>query len=484
MELRLEYVPLDKIKKWPRNPRIHSPRLGKLFEKYGFLKPLLLDEASGRLVAGHGRIDELIRKRDVGEDPPDGLKIIGTQWRVPVLRGKSFASEKEAEEFLYDDNLSTDEASWVEEEFNDITKDLDLVISDLTTVSDELDDTGMNIDDLDEIGDDIEDLDEDITEAEEDKDESEVHEQPGKDPEKKEKKLDAQQKYDQIPSELEGVFNLDESATFLPEYDDFDITRHIESKGIDLQIPRLRPDMLVEKLPEPLEVWGDYKKSEDDGKKYWLWNYGSASWPVEYDSDTGEYSAKNMDRVILSMFTHDVHINTWWKETSYRVGQILVAGCRMAVVPDVSLWEDSPAILHAYSVYRAAWFGRFFQEAGIKIIPRIEYFMDKSKPFSLVGIPKYAPVVATQFHTKFPDSRVAKLRSDLREAIEIVQPDTLLVYASDRGKDLVEGTSLNCKIKILNVTAAKVRKPKHKESNPHLLELRKRKKDKEGDHDT
>ena len=55
---RIEYLPLSAMVRWPRNPKGHD--LGELhgmIARFGYVMPMLIDEGTGRLVAGHGRLD-------------------------------------------------------------------------------------------------------------------------------------------------------------------------------------------------------------------------------------------------------------------------------------------------------------------------------------------------------------------------------------------------------------------------------------------
>lgn len=110
---RIEYVPLDEIARWPRNPKLHNlDALDRSVERFGFVAPPMIDERTGRLVAGHGRIETLLRMRERGADPPDRVEVEGSIWRVPVIRGVSFESDEEAEAYLIADNSLVEAGGW------------------------------------------------------------------------------------------------------------------------------------------------------------------------------------------------------------------------------------------------------------------------------------------------------------------------------------------------------------------------------------
>jgi hypothetical protein len=123
---RIEYVFLDEVKKWDRNPRLHDdPAIERSIKRYGFINPPILDENTGRLVAGHGRTGSLETMHAAGDPPPKNIQVgAGGRWLVPVIRGISFASVSEAEAYLIADNRITELGSWDMDALRNIVRDL------------------------------------------------------------------------------------------------------------------------------------------------------------------------------------------------------------------------------------------------------------------------------------------------------------------------------------------------------------------------
>jgi hypothetical protein len=122
----IEYVPLDEVKKWDRNPRTHDDAaIERSIKRYGFVNPLILDERSGKLVAGHGRTAALESMQAAGEAPPARIEVrSGGKWFVPVIRGISFNSTAEAEAYLVADNRLSELGGWDSDTLRDIIRDL------------------------------------------------------------------------------------------------------------------------------------------------------------------------------------------------------------------------------------------------------------------------------------------------------------------------------------------------------------------------
>lgn len=95
---RIEYMDLDVLLEFPENPRGHDlVGLGEAFEQRGFVTPLLMDETSGLLVEGHGRLIKLKALRDAGDKPPARIVVDEAgKWHVPVVRGIYFADMDQA----------------------------------------------------------------------------------------------------------------------------------------------------------------------------------------------------------------------------------------------------------------------------------------------------------------------------------------------------------------------------------------------------
>jgi len=106
----LDYVSIDELPAALRNPKAHDlDALAESISRYGYVEPVVVDERTGRLVSGHGRVEQLRRLRDAGQTPPDG---IDGDWRVPVVRGWSSRSDAEAEAFVVAANQLTIRGGW------------------------------------------------------------------------------------------------------------------------------------------------------------------------------------------------------------------------------------------------------------------------------------------------------------------------------------------------------------------------------------
>jgi hypothetical protein len=236
-------------------------------------------------------------------------------------------------------------------------------------------------------------------------------------------------------------------------------------------IPPYRKDNLVTELPEPLQTWGGKDATPDDGVTTWIWNYGLAS-------PTG----MPYDRSILCFYTYDYKFETWWDKPSYYTAKVMNLGVKTAIAPDFSVWYDDPKVFQLYSIYRAQWFGRYFQEAGMKVIPRV--IMSNSQEvldISFMGIPRKAPVISMSMQTF--DEKVPEELKAAKDSLEYIcatlQPETLLVYGGNPAKRLCESSSVGSTNVVHVINYAGVRRGTVFD-NPDGIEGEKRKKGRPG----
>jgi hypothetical protein len=155
--LEIKYENLDDIVSADNNPKDHD--LGVLYQsmkRFGFTNPIIMNESTGKLLAGHGRLQTLQMLRDNGEKAPDRIQVeLDTEdktieyWYVPVLYGVSIDNVSEAQAYLIADNRLTELGGW---------KPMDLMDS-LTEILEDtgnLDGTGYDLDDVETILADIE----------------------------------------------------------------------------------------------------------------------------------------------------------------------------------------------------------------------------------------------------------------------------------------------------------------------------------------
>lgn len=124
-ELVIRYEPLTDLLRAPRNPKNHNlDQIESSMKRHGFVAPIIKNQATGRIVAGHGRLDTLLASKSKGEPAPKRVRVVDGEWFVPVVHGIAWESDAEAEAYLIADNQLTMMGGWNEPELIPMLNDL------------------------------------------------------------------------------------------------------------------------------------------------------------------------------------------------------------------------------------------------------------------------------------------------------------------------------------------------------------------------
>jgi ParB-like chromosome segregation protein Spo0J len=91
------FEPLSEFVGMPRNPKAHN--LGEIhqsLDRFGFVGVIIVNDVTGHVVAGHGRIEALRQKKVSGERPPEGIEAKQDDWYVPTEHISVPEKEEEA----------------------------------------------------------------------------------------------------------------------------------------------------------------------------------------------------------------------------------------------------------------------------------------------------------------------------------------------------------------------------------------------------
>lgn len=112
-DLTVEYMFVDELVSADRNAKGHDEELidGSM-TRYGYAEPVVLDERTGKIVAGHGRKDSILARQTAGSLPPKHVKVVDGRYQVPVVRGWRSANDAEALAAGVTFNQSTIAGGW------------------------------------------------------------------------------------------------------------------------------------------------------------------------------------------------------------------------------------------------------------------------------------------------------------------------------------------------------------------------------------
>lgn len=123
----LDLIALDDLlaRPAPRNPKGHdADGIRDSITRHGVVENPAIDERTGLLVAGHGRLDDFADRRARGETPPDGVELGDDgRWMVYTQRGWSSASDSAAEAYVVASNRLVEAGGWDEAMLADLFRD-------------------------------------------------------------------------------------------------------------------------------------------------------------------------------------------------------------------------------------------------------------------------------------------------------------------------------------------------------------------------
>lgn len=150
--IRAEILALDALQAYPRNPKLHDLGAIRLsIDEFGFIDRIVINETTGNLIAGHGRLLVLAQMYQQGDAAPDGIEIVEVEtdegaiskWALPVDFVRVPASKEAAAVIAL--NRTTELGGWNEQLLLDLLNEIQNDAPDLLYA------TGYDSDDLDEM---------------------------------------------------------------------------------------------------------------------------------------------------------------------------------------------------------------------------------------------------------------------------------------------------------------------------------------------
>lgn len=186
-----------------------------------------------------------------------------------------------------------------------------------------------------------------------------------------------------------------------------------------LDIPNLRPDMLGT-IPEPIVTWlGEHDTPVCDNYLY-VWG-----------------STKLVDvtaHCLVGFYTEDRRFEPVWDAPETYTANLLTLGVNTLIAPNFSCYDGSHLALDVWQTYRSRWLSRYWQEAGLRIIPDLmlgNLVRDEAWRWRFAGIPKNAPAVALQVQQKGEkeaDRYYRQRHRQLLKVLDLLAPQSILIY--------------------------------------------------------
>lgn len=125
-------------------------------------------------------------------------------------------------------------------------------------------------------------------------------------------------------------------------------------------------------------------------------------------------------------------INAWRDPDKYLEK---LARFKAVISPDFSLYTDFPRALQILSCYRRQWCGKYWQEAGLDVIPDVVWGDEESYKFCFLGIPKHSTVAVSSVGVTVDKEWNGKNNSlflqGYNEMLKRLEPETIIYYGTE-----------------------------------------------------
>lgn len=226
------------------------------------------------------------------------------------------------------------------------------------------------------------------------------------------------------PSSLPEEFTPEQVPEHLPG--SYDLKTWIETPfnafapNGPFDIPNLRPDRLGSAPATEIQTWVGPETPEAET---YFYIYGCAA--IE------KVRSSNM---IVAFYTYDEKFESVWNDPRKLTSRMINMQIQSVISPNYSIWHQCPFAFEIWQTYRSRWLARYWQEAGLKVIPDIllsNFTRKESFDLRMSGIPIGLPCISVQAQQKGesrPDAYYASLRKNLLRVLDYLKPESLLLY--------------------------------------------------------
>jgi len=219
----------------------------------------------------------------------------------------------------------------------------------------------------------------------------------------------------------------------------------LELKGtFPSDLPWGIPPLLEERLspiPQPLETWAGFDQATAAPEMWWLYNWGTDTVLKRLPGP----------KLVQAFYCDDDRFERFWNQPARYTSAVVAAGVSRIISPNFSMWFHMPRAVQLYQTYRARWMGRFFQEAGLGLIPDLNWSDVASLEYAMIGLPVGAPALAIQLQTMAGTDAMAQACEGLSHALTVLQPESLLVYGSGDADRVMARVNPDCRVvRVLN----------------------------------
>jgi len=168
-------------------------------------------------------------------------------------------------------------------------------------------------------------------------------------------------------------------------------------------------------------------KSVKIPREFWCWN-----------------NSKNTQNLPKHCYVSDWRIDAIWRNEIYSLQHVLIPN--IAIAPDFTVYRDDPVMQAVYQVWRSRCVARYWQDAGVFVIPTLSWARPEINALLFQGLER-CDVVAIRTATKGVER---EWRESVEQFLMMCKPKLVLQFGTKKGLDV-----WNCDVVNLNVANRK-----------------------------
>lgn len=133
----------------------------------------------------------------------------------------------------------------------------------------------------------------------------------------------------------------------------------------------------------------------------------------------------------IHFWIDDYQFERIWNKPYDYIEKMAKFDCMMT--PDFSTYREMPLPMVAWNLFRSRLVGQIYQDAGITVIPTLEWCREDSFDFAFEGIEKGGTVGVSTIGNKNEEIARQMFFDGMDEAIRRIEPSTVIVYGGDIG---------------------------------------------------
>lgn len=101
---------------------------------------------------------------------------------------------------------------------------------------------------------------------------------------------------------------------------------------------------------------------------------------------------------------------------------------KAVLMPDFSRYTDMPLAMQIWNCYRKMWVSKYWQDAGLTVIPTAGWSNELSYNFCFDGMPKHSLIAVSSLGTQNDKEAMRLFRKGYEKMQEVLKPSRILFY--------------------------------------------------------